>query len=399
MNETVETSAGEARGEETGPVVLQVLPGLGNGGVARGTVDVAIAIAEAGGTPIVVSEGGAKERDLARAEIQHLTLPLASKNPFIMRRNVERLVQMIEELGVDIVHARSRAPAWSAAAAARRSGRHFVTTFHATYRIGNPVRRYYNAIMTKGDRVIAISEFIAEHIRENYTLDPSRLRVIPRGVDLVRFNPDRVSAERMIALATRWRLPDGLPVVMLPGRLTRWKGQTILLKALRHLTDIDFCCVLVGPDEGRRAYRHELEEMIRGLGLSSRAFIVEDCEDMPAAYMLADVVVSASTDPEGFGRVVSEAQAMGRPVAASDHGGAPEQVLRDRTAFLYPPRDARKLAEAIRKGLALDQIGRRHLALEAISNVRGKFTRERMCQQTLQVYDEVLSAGRPGQAG
>ncbi len=363
-----------------------------SGGVERGTVDIAGAVAAAGGTAIVASEGGQLERLLTRAGALHVTLPLASKNPFVMRRNAARLKELIEQHGVDIVHARSRAPAWSARAAARRTGRHFVTTFHGAYSISGPLKRAYNGIMTAGEVVIAPSEYIAEHIRENYKINPERLRVIQRGVDLEVFDPAHVSPQRVIQLATKWRVPDGVPLVMLPGRFTRWKGQTLLLEALTRLRDLEFCCILIGHDQGREAYRRQLEAMITKLDLSNRAFIGEHCNDMAAAYMLADVVVSASTEPEAFGRVISEAQAMGRPVVASDHGGMREQVLPGVTAFPFPPGDAESLAQALRQALLLGAEERTHVSQQAESHVRANFTKERMCARTLAVYAELLHA-------
>jgi glycosyltransferase involved in cell wall biosynthesis len=372
--------------------VLQVLPRLVTGGAERGAVDIAVTLAEAGGTSLVASEGGPMEYELKRAGIVHVKLPLASKNPAVMYRNVTRLAKLIEAHGVDIVHARSRAPAWSASAAARRTGRHFVTTFHGAYEFGNALKRRYNAIMVKGERVIANSEFIARHIREAYKVDPACVRVIRRGVDLARFDPERASAERVIQLANKWRLPDGVPVVMLPGRLTRWKGHKGLIEALTHLRDVELLCVIVGTDEGRNAYRAELERLIARRGLSDRVFLPGHCDDMPAAYMLADVVVSASTRPEAFGRVVSEAQAMGCPVVASDHGGAREQVLGNRTAFLFPPGDVAALADMIRKALALDAGARERLATEARAHVIANFDKTHMCATTLALYREILRA-------
>jgi glycosyltransferase involved in cell wall biosynthesis len=394
---SVQSGGEQAEADDGGPVILQVLPRLGTGGAERGAVDVAQAIVAAGGRAIVASEGGPLERELARAGAHHVTLPLASKNPLVMRRNVGRLEALIAQHDVDIVHARSRAPAWSAAAAARRGGRHFVTTFHGTYNASTPFKRRYNAIMVSGERVIAISEFIARHIRESYAVEPARIRIIQRGVDLARFDPARVSAERVIKLANAWRLPDGVPLLMLPGRLTRWKGQLLLLDALASLANVDFRCVLVGPDEGRGRYRVELEDAIVRHGLAERAFIVDDCDDMPAAYKLSDVVVSASTDPEGFGRVISEAQAMGCPVVASEHGGAPEQVLPGRTAFLFPPGDRTALADALRTALGLDSAARERLAVEAMVNARTNFSKERMCERTLALYSELLRADAYGQ--
>lgn len=381
-----------------GPVVLQVVPSLVTGGAERGTIEIAAAIVADGGTAIVASEGGAMENDLRRAGALHLKLPAASKNPVVMYRNIARLEQIIAAYNVDILHVRSRAPAWSARTAAQRAGCHFITTFHAPYNFSNALKKRYNQIMTEGERVIAISEFIADHVRENYNVDRTRLRVIRRGIDVARFDPDRVSAERMIQLSTRWRLPDGVPLILMPGRLTRWKGQTVLLEALSHLKDIDYRCVMVGSDQGRTAYRRELEALIARYGLGSRASIMDECNDMPAAYMLSDVVVSPSTDPEGFGRTVGEAQAMGRPVVASDHGGAREQIIAERTGFLFPSGDAAALAAGLRKALSLAPDVRARLHDEAIARVRAEFSKDLMCARTLAIYREVLRAGATARA-
>ncbi|HXQ67274.1 MAG TPA: glycosyltransferase, partial [Alphaproteobacteria bacterium] len=290
--------AGSPAGRSEGrrPVVLQVLPALGQGGAERGCVDVAVALAAAGGMALVASRGGALERELARAGAVHITLPLDSKNPLVMRANVGRLVSLIERYDVDIVHARSRAPAWSAFAAARRTGRAFLTTFHGTYNERGYLKRLYNSVMVKGDLVIAISHHIAELIIARYKIDPARVRLIPRGIDLDFFDPTNVSPPRLVQLMQAWRLVDGMPVVMLPGRLTRWKGQSVLIEALARLGRKDIRCVLVGSDQGRGGYRHELEELITARGLGGVVHIVDHVRDMPAAYMLADVVVSASTD-------------------------------------------------------------------------------------------------------
>jgi glycosyltransferase involved in cell wall biosynthesis len=371
------------------PVVLQVLPSLVSGGAERGTVELAGALVAAGWTSYVASGGGPLEREIARAGAMHLTLPLASKNPLVMRRNTVELIRLIRRFGVDIVHARSRAPAWSACAAARATGRHFVTTFHNAYGARTALKRRYNSVMAQGDRVIAISDFVADHAASVYGVGRDRLRTIPRGVDLEIFDPNRVGAQRIINLACQWRLPDGLPVVMLPGRLTRWKGGLDFIAAIATLGRRDICCVLVGSEQ-RHGFRRELEAAIRDNGLAGVFRVVEECRDMPAAYMLADAVVSASRHPEGFGRIIVEAQAMGRPVVATDHGGARETIVPGATGWLAPPRDPAAIAAAIGEALALAAHERRQLAERSIAHVAARYTSEAMCARTIRVYEELL---------
>ena len=331
-------------------------------------------------------------RELERAGVQHFELPLASKNPFVMRANIDKIAALIERERIDIVHARSRAPAWSAFAAARRTRRIFLTTFHNAYGAGSWFKRRYNDVMARGELVIAISHFVAEHAAKTYGIPPERLRIIERGVDLERFNPERVSAERIIQLARAWRLPDGVPVIMLPGRLTRWKGQFVLIEAIARLGRTDIRCLLVGA--GDRSYRKALEARIAALRLGALFQIVDDCPDMPAAYMLADVVVSASSRPEGFGRVIAEGLAMGRPVIATDHGGAREIIEPHQTGWLIPPDDPDALAAALNEALALGPAGRQSLAALASSRMRERFSSELMTQRTIEVYEELLrSAG------
>jgi glycosyltransferase involved in cell wall biosynthesis len=254
--------------------------------------------------------------------------------------------------------------------------------------------------MVQGERVIAISDFIAGHIRQLYGVPTNRIRVIPRGVDMARFDLDVIRRERVIDLAQRWRLPDGMPVVMLPGRLTRWKGQSVFIDAVeRFVTQTgrrDIQCLLVGSDQGREGYRRELEQEIEERGLGALIHVIDDCNDMPAAYMLTDVVVSASTDPEAFGRVIVEAQALGRPVIATDHGGARETVLEGETGWLVPPGDAEAMAQAIRLALSLDEAERRRVSDRAIAHIRANYTKTLMCRRTLAVYDEVLQERAAG---
>ncbi|TAN45316.1 MAG: glycosyltransferase [Rhodospirillales bacterium] len=378
------------------PVVLQVLPALVTGGVERGAVDIGIALAEAGWGSHVVSSGGPMVRELERAGAKHTVMPVDSKNPLVMQSNADRLAELARKIKADIIHARSRAPAWSAEAAAKKAGCHFVTTFHGTYNMGPlALKRHYNAVMSRGERVIAISQFIASHIHQYYGIGWERVRVVPRGIDLDIFDPSHVSPERIIQLSTAWRLPDGVPVVMLPGRLTRWKGQPVLIEAMAKMRDSlgweDMRCLLVGSDQGRTDYRDELLAQTRKLGLDDVVHVIDDCRDLPAAYMLSDVVVSASTDPEAFGRIIVEAQAMGRPVVASDHGGARETVIANETGWLVPPGDSQALAQAISDVLEMEIDLRKKRAEQAIQHARTHFSKSRMCKETLDVYREVLN--------
>ncbi|HXP05321.1 MAG TPA: glycosyltransferase family 4 protein [Stellaceae bacterium] len=377
------------RPETRPPAVLQVVPTLVSGGVERGTIEIATALAAAGWTAYVASSGGPMERELARAGIEHIHLPLASKNPLTIRRNVSALVRIIHEHRIDIVHARSRAPAWSAWKAARKTGRRFVTTFHNAYGTGAPFKHWYNSVMARGERVIAISDFVAEHAVSEYGIGVDRLRTIPRGVDMKLFDADRVNGDRVADLANRWRIPDEFSVVMLPGRLTRWKGGLDFIEAIARLGRRDVCGVLVGAEQ-RTGFRRELETQIERYGLSGQFRIVEDCRDMPAAYVLADVVVSASTDPEGFGRTIVEAQAMGRPVIATDHGGARETIIPGNTGWLVPPGGAEAMAAAIGEALSLDPVSRTALGRRARSHIAAGFTREAMCARTIDIYEELL---------
>jgi glycosyltransferase involved in cell wall biosynthesis len=347
----------------------------------------------AGWRALVVSSGGALLHELRRGGVTHVTLPVDSKNPIVMLRNVGRLSELIKEHNVSVVHARSRAPAWSAEIAAKRCRRPFVTTFHGTYDTGTPFKYWYGKVMTRGEKTIAISDFIADYIHKTFRTDPDRVVTIPRGIDPERFNPENVSPQRMIQLASAWRLPDGAPVVMLPGRLTRWKGQLVLIEALARLERDDISCLLVGSDQGRIRYRAELERKIRNRGLAGRVRIIDDLPDMPAAYMLADIVVSASTNPEAFGRVAVEGQAMGRLVIATEHGGSRETVLPGETGWLVPPADPDALAAALMEALSVDPELRNNIGQAARAHAIGNFTVDQMCQRTLDVYRGVMRDG------
>lgn len=380
--------------ESRPPVVLQVLPSLVTGGVERGTVEIAEAVARAEGVALVASAGGRMVGQVEHAGGRHITLPLNTRNPLAIWRNAARLEAVIRREGVAIVHARSRAPAWSAWLACRRTGAHFVTTYHGTYRENLPFKRQYNAVMAKGEIVIAASRFIAALVQARYGVPAARLRVIPRGVDPVRFDPSVVAVERLARLVQAWRLPDGAPTVVLPGRLTAWKGQLVLIQALARLERRDVVAVLVGSEQGRHRYVRQLVREAERLGVADRLRLVGDCADMPAALLLSDVVVHASTQPEAFGRVVIEAQAMARPVIAAALGGPAETVAHAETGLLVPPGDPAALAAAIDQVLAMPVEAQRALGAAARASVLRHYTVHAMQEATLDVYEAVLGEGR-----
>ncbi len=363
-----------------GKTVLQVLPALGAGGVERGTLEIAAALREAGARALVASSGGQMAASLGA---DHIALSVHTKNPTGLWRNAARLKALIEREGVDLVHARSRAPAWSARSAARRAGVPFVTTFHGAYGARSAAKRAWNRIMVRGDLVIAVSDFIAAHVTEVYRCPPERIRVVHRGIDAASFDPAEVPSRERVALRAAWGVPEGSRVVLLPGRLTRLKGHAVLIEAMRLLDDRTLVAVFAGSDRGRDAYRRELEAQARGLAVRFAGHV----EDVAAAYAASDVAVSASVHPESFGRVLAEAGAMGLPVVASDHGGAREIILRGETGWLVPPGDPAALAEGIRSALAAAGPA---LAERARAHVLARFTLARMCAGTLSVYGELL---------
>jgi len=388
-------STGTPQDKPKPPVVLQVVPSLSTGGAERGCVDVAVALAAAEGRPLVASSGGAMTRELDRAGVEHLKLPLDTKTPWGIYRNAARLAEIIERHGVEVVHARSRAPAWSAWLACQRTGARFMTTFHAPYNFSGRIKKAYNSVMARGERIIAISDFIRSHILGNYPVAPEVVRVIHRGIDPAIFAPDKVTQPRLIQLTQQWRLPDDRPVVLLPGRLTRWKGQLDLIDALARLGRRDITCVLVGSDQGRTGYRRELENRVAHNDLGGVVHIVDHCSDMAAAFMLANVVVSASREPEAFGRVIVEAQAMGRPVIVTDIGAVMETVVPGETALVVPPANPEALAAALARALNMTAEERAAQAERAVAHVADRFTKDQMCRDTLAVYRELADSPRP----
>jgi glycosyltransferase involved in cell wall biosynthesis len=374
------------------PVIMQVLPALNSGGVEQGVIDINAAIVKAGGRSIVVSSGGGRVHEIIKAGGTHITLPVHSKNPLVIAANISRLRRIIRELDVDIVHACSRAPAWSAFRAVHGTSARYVTSCHAAHGISGALKRLYNSSITKGQRIIAVSHFLADYLEQNYKIDPQIVRVVHRGVALEKFHPNSVTPERLVRVSKACRIPEGVAIVMLPARLTRIKGHMFLLDALAELQRKDVFCLFVGSDRGNENYRKELEDYISSKGMGSMVRIVTNCDDMPAAYMISTVVVCPSLVPEGFGRVPVEAQAMGRPLIATDHGGARETVVRDETGWLVSPGNVAELAKALDEAIALDARGRAILATRAMSHVAQHFTNEQMCAGTLDVYTELLES-------
>lgn len=372
------------------PVILQVLPELRAGGVERGTLEMAQAIIAAGWRAVVASAGGDMALQLKNIGATHITLPLHSKNPLTLRQNAKALERVIHEHGVDLVHARSRAPAWSAWWAARSRHKPFVTTFHGTYGLQNKWKQKYNSIMTRGDRVIAISHFIADHIIQNYEVDPARLRIIHRGVDTARFDPERVGKHQMMELLKSWRSPPELPIILMPGRLTRWKGQDVFIRALAQIPHRNFMAMIVGDDAGHPTYRKELEALISELGLEGHARIAPNTPHMAEAMKLAHMVVAPSLDPEAFGRIPVEAQAMGKPIVATNHGGFKETIMDGETGWLVPVGDVDALSKTIAKVLALPLDEMNALATRARQHAVDYFSSDLMKHKTINVYSELL---------
>lgn len=371
------------------------MPSLDTGGAERTTVDVAQALTKAGFVALVATRGGRMTEELARTGAEWIALPVDRKSPLALLANARRIARLIRTRNIALVHARSRAPAWSALWAARLTGVPFVTTHHGIYNAKSRLKRLYNSVMARGDAVIANSQWTADHIAREYGFTPRRLVVIPRGVDFARFDPAQVTPARVAAMRARFRAGQGDIVVLLPGRLTRWKGQAVLIEAVARLKRAGLGhamrVVLAGDAQGRSDYESELEARSAEAGLGETVTIAGHVLDMPAAYRAADIVVSASTDPEAFGRIAAEAGAMERPVIASDHGGSREIVLHARTGLLVPPGDPAALAAALETMIAMGPEGRQALGRAARAHIARNFTVERMCADTLALYRELLN--------
>jgi glycosyltransferase involved in cell wall biosynthesis len=384
----------------TRPTILQIIPALDTGGAELSTVEIAAATVAAGGRALVATQGGRLSARVIEAGAEIVPFPAATKNPARMMANARALAALVRREHVDLIHARSRAPAWSALSAARATKRPFITTYHGAYAEKGPLKRAYNSVMARGDVVIANSDYTASLVRTRYGTPAEKIRVIHRGVDPVEFDPATLAPERLAKVRQDWNIPPGARVILHAARLTRWKGQTVVIDALARLVkDLgdDWVAVFAGDDQGRSDYAAELERRIAQNGLSTRARLVGHVTDMPAAFAASAVSLIASTEPEAFGRTAIEAQMMGCPVIATEIGAPPETVLArptasagEQTGWLVPPGDAGALAAALTEVLALPAADRANLSLRARNRARTQFSLAAMKRATLAVYDEVL---------
>lgn len=383
-----------------GRTILQIIPDLEAGGAERTAVDIAKGLTDVGARALVATEGGRLVAELQAKGGIWLPFPAATKNPLAMALNVRKLALLCKHEGVELVHARSRAPAWVALAACKAMKLPLVTTYHGSYASRSAVKTLYNSVMARGDVVIANSGYTADLILAKHGFARDRIRVVHRGTNFSAFAPAAVGSERVQALRKAWGVEPHQRIVLLPGRLTGWKGQKVLIEAagiLRDGGDEDTAFILAGDHQGRDSYVKELDQAIAKAGLEGRVKRVGHCADMPAALLAASVVAVPSTEPEAFGRVAVEAQAMGVPVVVSDLGAVPETVLAppqtvpgERTGWRVPPGDAAGLAACLAEALALRPSAREALAARARLHVERHFSLETMVRETLDVYCALL---------
>lgn len=375
---------------------MQVIPAWGSGGVEIETLEIAKAIVSAGGRALIaakVTNNDEMPSEIS-SEIRFINLPLNTKNPFQIARNTTLLKEIIQKEKVDILHARSRAPAWSAYKAAHSLGIPFITTYHAAYSSRTVLKTFYNSVMARGDRVIAISNFIQDHLIKKYQsfswFDPSKVRLIQRGIDLHYFDPSVISQERVNHLRESWGIPPHMRLILLPGRLSRSKGHRVVINALSLMKHGNVMAIFIGSAQGHESYRDQLLQEASTLDLAGRVKCFPPCPDIPAAYALADTIVCPSLLPEGFGRLMAEAQAMQKPIIASNHGAACEIIEPGITGWLIPPNDPAALAQALDETLQLSPdllIKRGKIARERIKSY---FSKESMFSKTVAVYNEFL---------
>jgi glycosyltransferase involved in cell wall biosynthesis len=378
----------------SGATILQVIPHLAAGGAERTTIEVTEALTAAGAKSLVASAGGRLEAELVKAGGELIRIDnMPTKSPLAINANAGLLARIARERNVSLIHARSRAPAWSALWAARRAKLPFVTTYHGVYKASGSLKRLYNSVMARGEAVIANSDFTAAHIRREHPWAGDRIITIHRGVDIARFSPAAIAADRKATLAAGWGLPDtGDVIILLPARLTGWKGHREAIAAaslLRQDHPEGWRMVFVGDHQGRDAYLAELNQLISANDLDNRIHIVGHCADMPAAFALAGVVIAPSIEPEAFGRVAAEAGAMGLPAIGSSIGAQGEIIVDGQTGFITPPSDPASVASAMGRLLAIGPEGRKMMGETARNRVLERFTTSALQKATLSVYERL----------
>ena len=377
--------------------VLQVIPKLGYGGAETGCYDIAHYLAEKDCGSFIATAGGQLLKFIKKEKVKVIRLPVHSKNPFLIIFNALVLSLFIIFFKINIVHARSRAPAWSCYIACLLTKRTFVTTFHGTYNFKSKFKKFYNSIMLRAKLTIAGSNFIFSHINENYKEylnKGKKLRVIFRGINVDYYNQKNISILKQEKLKQEWKLEYDKFTILMPGRLTNWKGQEKFIESLNILIEdfnfINFQAIVLGSDQGRTVYKKKLMNLVERYHLNKKVKFINHCREMPLAYSLADVVVSASIEPEAFGRVAVEAQAMSKPIIASNIGGSKETILNKKTGFLYKFDDPRELAKSLNTVIQLTQEELISMGNEGRKNITKKFDVETMCDTNLNEYKKLL---------
>ncbi len=367
-------------------VILQILPRLNSGGVERGTIEISQAIIDAGFKSIIVSNGGKLEYLLKKQGATHITLPVDKKNPWIIWQNIKKIEKIIDIYEVDIIHARSRVPAWSAYFASKNKNITFITTFHGVYSGNSKLKKHYNKIMLRGKKIIAVSNFIKNHIKEKYHYTNNNIEVIHRGVDLSYFDESKVSINQSNRYLTKFRIPENKKIILLPGRLTNWKGQHIFIKSLAKLKRDDFYAVIIGDDDDHSNYKGTLEKLIEELNLSERILLHNAVPDIINIYHFASVIISSSLRPEAFGRIMIEAGNMQKIIIATNHGGATETILDGNTGFLVKPNDIDDLADKINYVLDMSEEEKEIMGEKAHKYIAENFSLAKMQEKTINIY-------------
>ena len=378
--------------------VLQVIPKLGYGGAETGCYDLAHYLNEVGCKSYIITSGGELIKYIDKKKVTLIKLPVHSKNPLLILVNSIIISFIILFLNISIVHARSRAPAWSCYFATRITRRKFVTTFHGTYNFQNKIKKFYNSIMVKSDLLIAGSNFIFSHIHENYSkyLNPKKkFLVIFRGINTEYFDPDNIKQDDIIKLKNLWKLDKNKKIILLPGRLTSWKGQEMFIESLNIFRstnpEIDFTAIILGTDQGRSVFRKKLENLVQQHDLTKNVKFVDHCKKMPLAYYLSDVVVSSSIEPEAFGRVSIEAQSMKKPIIASNIGGSNETIIDNKTGLVFESGKPQALSNKLKEIIKLDTLTLDLMGNEGRKNVLNRFNIEKMCFNTYSEYKKLIN--------